>query len=435
VSLIAALHAGTLIAAECGCGRRGGLLTGLILATSTAVINVAVDGKTDLLALAPSFSAALWALRLTASSGIYMPVLIGLLAGTAVGVKLTYFVPLAASLLSLVGAAALAAYRSGHAWVVTTVMRLLVIGVMAAAISLPQLLKNAMHFSMPLYPLIGSAGWGVDKAWYSPDVTRRILLTLPFAITFGEYWAQHGAASPLILGLLPLLLFYRSSDPNVSRPLTRILVAGAIGTGAWFVVNPSQLAPRYFLASLLLLAIPAAWAGQRAWDLGPKPLGRTIVAFAFLVAAVATIEVYLSHARPAWLYISERVDKGEKACANDTYCEASQIVNSTVRPGERIAFRSWYRYFLRPDILQCIVSDIQLPEGLTASSLRAAGTRYIFIDRFQFPNPEVPTGLAVEPVFENQLYAFYRITDPPPEVTSRCVEEQPGRWRVVKPAS
>jgi hypothetical protein len=133
---------------------------------------------------------------------------------------------------------------------------------------------------------------------------------------------------------------------------------------------------------------------------------------------------------------TDRAEKAEEACAHEPYCEISKVINERVKPGERIAFRSWYRYYLRADIIQCIVSDVQLvPETVTANSLRTAGTAYILIDKLQFPGPGLPPGLGIEPVVANHSFEFYEITDPPKEPSARCIEEQPGRWRVIKPTN
>jgi hypothetical protein len=144
--------------------------------------------------------------------------------------------------------------------------------------------------------------FGDDMTWYSPPVIRRILLTLPVALTFGDYWAQHGGISPLVLGLFPLLVLHGRAPEADSRLVTRVALAAILGIAAWFAVKPSQLATRYFLASLLLLVIPAAWVGERAWQTGPKLLGRIVVAFVSLVALLEARQVWLYHARPGWQY-------------------------------------------------------------------------------------------------------------------------------------
>jgi hypothetical protein len=92
-SLIAAMRAGSLLAVECGCGRVGSIIAAPAIATSTAITNVAVDGKADLIAVAPALAATLRTLRLGPGLRVAPAVLTGLLLGIAVSAKLTYSSP------------------------------------------------------------------------------------------------------------------------------------------------------------------------------------------------------------------------------------------------------------------------------------------------------------------------------------------------------
>jgi hypothetical protein len=432
INLLAAVNAACLLAAECGCGRRGRILAAIMVITSTAVINVTVDGKTDMVAVTPALCAVLWALRLgRVAEQRHVPVLVGLLSGTALGAKLTYVLPLGAALGTLIVAAG-ALSGKWKQRVGLTFGWCLTIGLAAAAVNLASMFKNGMLFSEPLFPFLGTA-FG-QEVWFSPDTVRRILLTLPLSLTFGEYWAQHGTLSAIVLGCIPLLLVYAPRGPGEGlSSLRRVSVAAVIGIAAWFAVLSSQLAPRYFLGPLLLLAIPAAWAGECAWNRGRKIVSATVVLFVLTVTALITFEVALTHARAALRYMNERARDGNVCWSQDPHCYISRMINLRLKPGDRLAFLSYYRYHLRSDIIQCSVPLAGLSNGINPESLPAAGVHYILVDRSSHSMVPIPPEL-VEVVYEDAGFVFYKVASPvggsAPGAT--CTQTQPGRWVVVK---
>ena len=160
-----------------------------------------------------------------------------------------------------------------------------------------------------------------------------------------------------------------------------------------------------------------------------------MVLFAFSISAVTATELFVTHARPAWRYLKDYARDGIDACSRDQYCAISNMINRRVRPGERLAFFSYYMYYLRPDLIQCMVSEQELGKaGVTAASLRAAGTRYILLDRSQYRPLPIPADLAIRLIHEDQAFSFYQVEEASQDgsQTGRCVEERPGLWRVQK---
>jgi hypothetical protein len=102
-----------------------------------------------------------------------------------------------------------------------------------------------------------------------------------------------------------------------------------------------------------------------------------------------------------------------------------------VKPGERVLFRSWFRYYLRPDIIQCIAPFAQ-PMTVDADMIRRDGIAYIFVERHGYQTQlEVDPALA-EVLYQDEIAILYRVNAPLHDMASAvCQEERPGYWRVV----
>jgi hypothetical protein len=432
VCLLATLRATWLLARECGCSLGGCLLAGLAVATSTAVTNVAVDGKTDLLAVPPALAAALWGLRLGRDPGIRTAFLVGLLAGIAASAKLSYLLPLGVALGLLFATAAYDSTGTARERARTFASWCILAGLGGLCVAIPQLIKNAVLFSEPLLPLVGTIAG--RETWFSPDDTRRIIVTLPAALTFGNYWAQYGALSPLVIGFLPLIALVRPEPGELRRRLWRITFAAAAGVAAWFVVFPSQLAPRYFLAPLLLLAIPAAWAGEQACRLN-RGLRVGILLFALGIGGIQTGELLQTHAASAWTTLTKRAWFGEQSCPpafwRERLCEVAEIINERANPGERLLLMGWSRYYLRPDILQCLIPFTRFM-GIDEQLIQKTGMAYLLIDREVRDVKQPMDGRLFELLYDEWPLTLYRVRDAARDAAKSpaCREVQPGQWQI-----
>ncbi len=434
VCFLVALRATWLLARECGCSLGGCLLAALAVATSTAVTNVAAYGKTDLVAVPPALAATLWALRLGRDPGIRAAVLAGLLGAIAASAKLSYLIPLGVVLGVLFATAACDSAGPARERARTFAKWCIVAGLAGLLVVIPQMIKNAMLFSQPLLPLVGASVG--REAWYSPEVTRYIIATLPAALTFGDYWAQVGVLSPLVIGFLPLIALLRPEPGEPQRLLWRITFAATAGIVAWFMAFPSQLAPRYFLAPLLLFAIPAAWAGERAWRVS-RGLGVGVLLFALGIGGLSTGELLQTHAKAAWTNLTKRAWLGEQSCQSaiwrDRHCEVEEIVNERANPGERLLLMAWSRYYLRPDILQCLIPfapSMHLDERL----IQKTGMAYVLIDRSVMPIKEPIDERLFELLYEGGDLALYKIRDAFRDAAKGpvCREVHPDQWQVIE---
>jgi hypothetical protein len=431
LALLAALSAIWQLALACGCTARGALSAAAVLLTSTAVINVSFDGKTDLVAVAPALCAALWALRLGEKGSGVTASLIGVLVGTAIAAKLSYIPPLGAAMAVIFVARATSGARPTLQRVKSLLVWSLLAGIAVIVVVLPQLIKNAILFDAPLAPMVGEALF-VRGVWYTEATTRWILLTYPIALAFGNYWAQMGTLSPLVLSALPFALIWRPSrkTPDGARLLWVTLAAFA-AIVAWVVVAPSQFALRYFLGPLLLFAVPTAWLMEQAWRTGGRLLGPIVPAFAAGLLVLLTIEVW-GPASYGIRYAEARYVEGEKACLGEEYCKLDKKINERLSPGSRLAHLSYYRYWLRPDILQCVVSPIALSgRGISQKSINTLGIDYLLVDRANYGTDYAVDWSLLEPVFDyGPNFSLYRVRKRDSPNRPSCVEVERGRWAV-----
>src|SRR5262249_3321925 len=100
-----------------------------------------------------------------------------------------------------------------------------------------------------------------EQAWVGPEATRRIILTYPLAVTYGQYPMQDGNISALVLAFVPLLLLGSRSRQLRESPIVQLSTAALSGIVLWVMLRPSVLAPRYFMASLLAF-VPLAMSGS-----------------------------------------------------------------------------------------------------------------------------------------------------------------------------
>jgi hypothetical protein len=373
--------------------------------TSSAVLVLWGSGKTDLFALGPALCAVVFALASWEESGKKIAVaLSGLFAGFAVLFKLSYILPLVPPLALMIvwrdlfhfwqhrrddmRKSALILVRSNSG----TALRFslaFVCGVAPFAIQ-----------SLVLYGNI--AGPKLDTtAWFSPATTLRLVFTYPLALTYGRYWGQFGTLSPLVIGLLPFLICLPRLREWGPSQLAALSVGAVTGLIAWIALFPSVFMPRYFLIDLLLLGIPAAAAGEAFSLRGRWHSNVVVVASLVALAAVpAQVEAQVSPsfdvittARVLRDYSDDLLVAGELA----SYARAHHAINALAAPGDRIFLLTYYRYWLRPDLLTRVNTNTELrPFALAKqpsvslcrdfwTNFQAGGYRFILLDASLIP--------------------------------------------------
>jgi len=433
----------------CGGGIAAVTLSWAMLFSSYTFHHYVYDGKVDLAAAAYGLAAVYWLLRGT-ESRVSVPacLLAGWFAGLATAAKFSYLLALGVSLFVLCSWQ-LVISRTQNTSVRTVTSNVVRAGVVMALAALfawlPQLLKNGVLFDAPLAPFLGGQGEGnlLNQIWFSPEDTKKILLTYPFALVFGRYPMQGGGLSFLFLAFIPFVIWLPRSTPWNKSMTVAVTVAGFSGVLAWMLLRPSVIAPRYILASLLLFVPILAIATENV--LAKKDASQILRTGATLTTLCAIVASFW-HLLPIPGAVIAGISPRNNACLlASAECVFFQKLAEIARPGDRILIASHYPYGLTPSQLQCRDSleeqrDIPGQEQLVYW-LQSHGFDYVAVD------PMVSRQLAidlrqlavsnVENVYElpgEKVLKLYRIkTDMPGSV--RCVESNRQRWHLKKDLS
>ena len=380
------------ITSLCGGGSLARLLATAVLFTSTTFTYYIVDGKVDLFAAAFGLATIALAIDRWEEPNPASWALVGLFAGAATAAKFSYLVCLGASL----GCIILWRCHDGRfpstmsAWIQTLRIAALV-ALLGVAAWIPQLLKNGVLFGAPLAPFLGGPSGGdyLQQTWFSPEVTLRIVLSYPLALVFGRYPMQGGGLSLLMIAFVPLVVFLPKIRSCRFECLRVVTLAGLLGILAWLALRPSIIAPRYILASLLLLVPVVACASEFLWSYTQTPrilrLGMFLTTMAAL-AATAWLLVPVPRAL-AMLFLG-RLPPHLLA---SPYCQPLSTLNEVASAGDRVFVATWYTYWLRPDLLMSRDSEVErgavqkLGKHANAdeliAKLRHLGFRYIVADK------------------------------------------------------
>lgn len=435
------------IARSAGLGKRGQLLSVVMFLTSSAVAYFWGAGKTDLFAAVFALAGILVSIRSwreNSNRGLSV-MLVGLFTGFSLVAKLSYIVGFLPSIFVLVFwkdvqlywpvrkevGAAKTLLHSGLKYA-----PILIIGLLIPLV--PHLLKNYILLNT-LFDTYGS------QIYFSEATTRRIVLTYPVLLIFGSFWAQYGNLSPLLLAFAPVMVFMFWKQRPWRIPVVAILCAGVAGVTIWILMFPSVPMPRYFLATLLLFIFPIAWAMEKA-TYADRWLNYLIVAVALgsIFAFYKSWKSEFFHVAAAYQYIlgnqSENSLQIDEKYSRDVY----ESINRIAEKGDRVFLATYYRFWLRPDLIQCtngikdglISFDSSNPENFWLQ-LYESGFSFIFMDR---AHPafgalkSIPSWLEIETVYNEIGYgSAYRLkfSNPPGRVRASSIEISPGYFTVV----
>lgn len=416
---------------------QAGIVASIMLFTSSAVVFLLWDGKTDAVALPIGVAAIYVAAQYRRGQGARVAVLIGALAGLAVAAKLSYVVVLLATMSVLMIWKIIQRSR-GDGFSAKREAALLVVPAISAVIFLlPQVLRNWVVSNEPLAPLIY---WGfyfpwLEQTWFSQETTRRLLMTYPFALTFGTYWGQYGTLSVLVLSLLPACFLVKAKRSGAFFALAIALIAGI---GLWMVVRPSTFAPRYILCVLVAPMSLVAVATLQVWR-ERNGLVRVSIIAAISYVLISTILGLVPVARVAVAYAG--AGSIENSSTDESFGVA-RALNPVAAGGARIATLNYYRYPLRADLLACALKNHELHNNSPFPQLEyfyRRGAGYVSFDTNTHRGPMDqmlllrPDWLDLQEVFKGAHMIVYRLSAaanaPKPEVA--CVSD--GKvWKVTE---
>lgn len=448
------LAGGVILLALCrevGLGRRGQWIALMMLFTSSAVIRLSGDGKVDLFAVPFGLGAYYWIFQTYGNSERLAAWLTGFFAGFAIVAKFSYLAVIAPGILLLL----FWGFREnhlGHNQYKRILIRIFVISVQILAGLLiaiaPHLIKNTLLYQNPIAPFgTNDIGWA-KQVWFSQETTHRILLTYPIALTYGNYWAQYGTLSPLILAFFPIALFLPKPRYLLGSPLAAITISALIGVLTWVITQSSVLAPRYILATLSLFFLLPARAAEYISQTELRP---RLLTFGIMVCmGVTIISVGLRYIGIVFFpgdTLSYLRGPSEECARDGEYCQAMAVINREARQGHRVFLASYQRYWLRGDLLQCVQNkdDMTVINAVTAdrrwAKIYQRGFRFLladptthstFLDSLNLENP--PSWLELTPLYEGEQLKVYRLVfhQPPTSRLVSCRPSQPLAWDVVE---
>ena len=452
LSSLAAAIMLTGISGKAGLKKKGKWLILAAYVTSSTIFMSLGDGKTDIIAA----SVGIAAYYLAFTNG---PVsLIGILCGLAGTMKLSYIVTMFPGITFLViwhqikENAQINPKNAKKGQLLITIMTKGVqIGVWCLLAALPHFIKNGLLLNAPFAP-IGSSGIGwMNQDFFGPETTRRLLLMYPLSLTWGSFWGQGGNISPLLLAFFPLALFLPKPRKWFCSPLIAITFAGAIGMGFWILRFASVLAPRYYLATLLMF-FPAGVRGAEfilTQETKPKILKFFSMSCVFAILVSNGIMSYRNFYNPD--QIPNLFRGSTNPCVWDWgqsagFCAAHNEINQDARPGARVYLASYYRYWLRSDLLQCTNGSTDTIIGKSNAedvwvNLYERGFEYLLVDgsqpQFDPQTQSLPDWVIAERLTPpDHTFAAYRLefTQAPPgtEVSVTC-ERRTGtaEWELV----
>ena len=437
------------ISRRAGLARRSQIISLAMLLTSSAAVLLWGTGKTDFFAAAYGLGGYYYAFRSWEDvSRRDAVVLTGLLTGLSLVAKLSYIVAFLPGVFILLFWKELQniskAWQSHEQRIVLlrqcTAAGLL-FGAAATFAFVPQLAKNWFLYGDAFKTL------GIGFQWFSPEVTRRIVLTYPFVLTYGSYWGQFGTMSPLLLAFCPLILLAPYSKEPRNGAVTALAVAAMAGLLFWVILFPAIPMPRYFLATLILLFVPAAWSAEK-FSLWGRMSAYVIWAGTLLMLVVCYRmwwgEVF--PIRDAYRnFISEQKEGVPREGEVDSYA-VHQTLNQIAEPGARVYTLTYFKFFLRPDLIQCATQSREVASSIDSSDpdklwrlIHTHGFTYILaeddynvvaVDSIMKTKPEWVT---VEQVARQGAWGAYRISfeNPSEKVLFTTREVAPGAWDVV----
>ena len=431
------------IGRACGLGARGQLVALLLVLTSTTFTAYVTDGKVELFASALGLAACFWALQSVEQGKADVPAMLaGFLTGLACVAKISYIPTL------VPGVVLILVLRESHALRFASLVRWSVPFTIAAVVAIvPHMVKNAIFFGEPLAPFLSeNSAPMINQVWFSAEATRWIVLTYPLALVFGQYPMQGGTLSFLALALLPLAIYLPRPAGWRDSPLVKVTLASLLGIAIWLMLRPSVFAPRYMLASLLLLFLLPSRALEHVSSMKPRPgILNIAITGSFAIALLVQGRPFVELGKD----VAKFAHSAMPSCYGASpYCEALQEVNERLPHGARIYVSMYYAYWLRPDLLACrntnaeIVSVKALPDAAAWwEELFARGFETVVIDKTSHSNQlmrldpgAAPAWLEVRKVSAKEPLAVYALAsrDPARKPAVACRPRVPAGWEVVR---
>jgi hypothetical protein len=445
------LATAVMVAAVCsrvGLSSKGQWVAIIMVATSTAVTSVIMNGKVDLFAASLGCAAFYYALQWGSNQQNHSLWLTGLFTGMAVVAKLSYAAALVPAVLILIVWQMAARQEEDlpkGARGLKYASTILQLGCGMALMAIPHMLKNGLLFGQPLAPFIATTGGGIiTQEWFSPEVTRILVLTYPIALILGYTPMQGGHLSPLLLAFLPFAFYLQRPRRFFSSPLVQLTLSAMLGVAVWLVISPSILAPRYLLATVLMI-IPVVAKGvdhvMQDRTRSRLLLGGTYATLLVLLAfSMITVGTFANQAVQIITGAYEVCD------LHRADCWGLSLLNQHADMGDRVFIVGYYSDWLRPDLLQCVSNGAERNAALRSPSteerwayLIDRGFRFIAIEPGfttydeALDISEAPEWIEHVEIFQETGYRVHQIEsqDPLIQPSMTCSQIDMPAWQIV----
>jgi hypothetical protein len=456
ISWFTAIAATLMVVALCeeaGVGSKGKIVAVILVMTSSAFTNRIMDGKVDVYGAALGLAAYYWALREHGQHAHRDYAMSGIFCGFAIVAKLTNMPVVVPGLILII---IINRFAQSKEYKTTLRLRFLftakdiaLFASMICVAMVPHFVKNAMLFHEPFAPFFflreHGSSWALPT-WLSAQDTAFLLATYPIALTFGHYPTQWGTISPLVLGFIPLAFLLPRNGALLRSRWFQMSLAASVGVVLWMAFQPSFIAPRYLLATLLLFVPLASKAAENILESERMPqVCSTAILSALIILSL--VPLYPQIKGPINRLLG-RVKPATIAESMGEYYQGLQVVNLAAAPGDRVMLVGPYGYHLRPDLLQCMFNDVELDTLRLGSPGRIIDWRYaalrackfIILQKHQWPKAEAqiaesesPKWLHMVIMYNDSNQAIYRMeisdTTIKPVVATRQIN--PPAWDVV----
>ncbi|USQ13614.1 glycosyltransferase family 39 protein [Legionella lytica] len=434
---------------EAGVRARGKIIALILLMTSTTYTAYLYDGKVDIFATALGLAACYWALQTNKNSGLLPYILTGLFAGLACIAKFSY-IPMMLTAVFLI----VLWNHWKSLFQLKTLRSVAILGAVFLVAMLPHFIKNAILFNEPFAPFyfFKSAGsnW-TDQIWYTPETIRYILLTYPFALTFGKYSLLGGNLSPLVLLFIPLFLLAKKEQWKLTEPLVQMIVVSISCLVIWMICRPSVLCPRCILPTLLLFIPVSSWCAEKVILTKNYNSLKIAIFFSLIIALYTCLPAGVLPVQTLAAKFSDCLKSNfHDAKCSKVYPPESELqelatgiqhVNQIAKKGDRVFVMGWYTYHLREDLLQCINgagrkdSTVYSAENKRWIHLFENGFKFLVVqDNKTFEVGEIPPWLTINEVYKDQRTKVYAILAKDslhkPKYSSRLKNHAP-EWEIV----
>jgi hypothetical protein len=253
--------------------------------------------------------------------------------------------------------------------------------------------------------------------------------------------------SPLLLAFLPLILLAPYPKAPWNGPVAALAAAALGGLVIWIILFPAVPMPRYFLATLILLTVPASWAAEKFSLLGR--MSARVIWAATLLVLISFYGAYSSkffNFKDAYRnFVTEQAEGMPTSDEVSSY-GVYQALNQIAEPGARVYTLTYFKFLMRPDLIQCATQSSERPGPLDSKNPESFWRR-MYLHGFTYVLAEdaynevsvdsilnnKPAWVTIEPVAKNGGWAAYRVAfaNQSEKVLLTTREVAPGAWDVV----